>query len=221
MQGRLDNQSMYTRLPTSHHAHSAMSDAQLTLYSYFRSSASARVRTVMNLHNIPHDTKYIHLLKGEQKSAEYTAVNAGQSVPTLIVRERGGEWALSQSPAIMEYLDEVYGPGSKAGRLMPDDAKARAQIRSIISLLCGDLFPMLSMRTLNRVKAAGGQAEPWANECSTEYLTGKPTRSQETRGLTEALEAILQTTSRGKFCFGDSLTLADVAFVPQMHTVLR
>jgi maleylacetoacetate isomerase len=150
-----------------------MSDAQLTLYSYFRSSASARVRTIMNLHSIPHDTKYIHLLKGEQKSAEYTALNAGQSVPTLIVREAGGEWALAQSTAIMEYLDEVYGPGSKAGVLLPKEPKARAQIRSIIALLCGDLFPMLSMRTLNRVKAAGGQAEPWANECSMEYITGE------------------------------------------------
>ncbi|BEI80667.1 hypothetical protein CcaverHIS002_0111960 [Cutaneotrichosporon cavernicola] len=182
-----------------------MSETKLTLYSYFRSSASARVRTVMNIHNIPHDTKYIHLLKGEQKSPEYSALNAGQSVPTLIIRENGGEWALAQSTAIMEYLDETYAPPGNT--LLPKDPKARAQIRSIIALLCGDLFPMLSMRTLNRVKACGGQAEPWANECSTEYLT--------------ALEALLKTTSGGKFCYGDRLTLADVAFVPQMYTVLR
>lgn len=155
-----------------------MSDAKLTLYSYFRSSASARVRTVMNLHDIAHETKYIHLLKGDQKSAEYTALNAGQSVPTLVVREAGGEWVLAQSPAIMEYLDEVYGPGSRTGPLLPQGndaaaAKARAQIRSIVDLLCGDLFPMLSMRTLNRVKALGGEAGPWTNECSMEYLTGE------------------------------------------------
>ncbi|BEJ17562.1 hypothetical protein CspHIS471_0609630 [Cutaneotrichosporon sp. HIS471] len=101
-----------------------MSETKLTLYSYFRSSASSRVRTVMNIHNIPHDTKYIHLLKGEQKSPEYSALNAGQSVPTLIIREN-------------------------------------------------------------------------------------------------ALEALLKTTSGGKYCYGDKLTLADVAFVPQMYTVLR
>lgn len=156
-----------------------MSDAQLTLYSYFRSSASGRVRTVMHLHDIPHDTKYIHLLKGDQKSDEYTAINAGQSVPTLVIREAcGEEWTLAQSAAIMEYLDEVYGPGSKTGPLMPrgedrESKRARAQIRSIIDLLVGDLFPMLSMRTLNRVKARGAPAEPWANECSMEYLTGE------------------------------------------------
>ncbi|CAK9784304.1 maleylacetoacetate isomerase [Cutaneotrichosporon oleaginosum] len=186
-----------------------MSDAKLTLYSYFRSSASARVRTVMNLHGIAHDTVYIHLLQGEQKSAAYTAVNAGQSVPTLVVRDASGEWTLAQSPAIMEYLDDVYGA---ARPLLPRDggaagARARAHIRSIVALLCGDLFPMLSMRTLNRVKAAGGHVEPWTQQCCMEYLT--------------ALEAILVTTSRGKYCYGDGLTLADVAFVPQMYTVLR
>ncbi|GMK57520.1 hypothetical protein CspeluHIS016_0403540 [Cutaneotrichosporon spelunceum] len=184
-----------------------MSDAKLTLYSYFRSSASSRVRTVMALHDIEHDTKFIHLLKGEQKSAAYTALNAAQSVPTLVVREAGGEWALAQSTAIMEYLDEVYGPGSKRGRLLPEDAGARARIRSIIALLCGDLFPMLSMRTLNRVRAFGGQAEPWAEQCIDDYVS--------------SLEALLKQTSGGQFCYGDKVTLADVAFVPQMYTVLR
>lgn len=147
----------------------------LTLYSYFRSSASARVRTALNWHGVKYDTKYIHLLKNEQKSDEYKEVNPSGQVPTLIVKEAdGSEWKLTQSAAIIEWVDEVYGPTSKNGRLLPQsDPKARALIRSIVDLTVGDIFPLLSMACLNRAKALGGNAVDWAEDSSKEPLFGE------------------------------------------------
>lgn len=182
---------------------------KLTLYTYFRSSASARVRTVMALHNIPRDDVYIHLLKGDQISPEYKAVNPSASVPTLVVhRESGGDFTLSQCIAIMEYLDEVYGPTSPTGRLLPSDPEARATVRSIVDLVVGDLFPMLTMAILNRVKSHGVDGPAWAAECCAAILP--------------ALEGMLvRTSSKGRYAFGDAVSMADAALVPQIYTVLR
>jgi maleylacetoacetate isomerase len=147
---------------------------QLTLYGYFRSSASARVRTVMELHGIAREDKFVHLLKGEQKSAEYTAMNPAQTLPTLVMAEAdGSEWNLSQCIAIMEYLDETFGGSSKVGYLLPRDARSRATVRSIVDLVVGDLFPMLTMGTLNRVKGLGADSVEWAQICSKQFLSGK------------------------------------------------
>lgn len=135
----------------------------LTLYGYFRSSASARVRTALSWHGVKYDGHSIHLLKGDQRSPAYAELNPARTVPTLVVKEAdGSEWSLTQSAAIIEWVDEVYGPSSKHGRLIPQsDPKARALIRSIVDLIVGDLFPFLSMATLNRVKALGGTVDEW------------------------------------------------------------
>ena len=147
---------------------------ELTLYTYFRSSASARVRTVMELHGVKRTDKYVHLLKADQKSAEYTALNPAQTLPLLEIKEADGSvWHLSQCIAIMEWLDETYGPTSPTGYLLPRDARDRAQVRSIVDLVVGDLFPMLTMGTLNKVKERGVDAGEWAQTCSKQYLTGE------------------------------------------------
>lgn len=181
-----------------------------TLYSYFRSSASARVRTLMELQGIPYELEFIHLLKGEQRSDAYTQLNGSQTVPTLVVKpEQGESWNLGQCIAIMEYLDEKWGPSSKVGRLLPEDARDRALVRSIVDQVVGDLFPMLNAATLNTVKEMnGGDADPWVRKWSDKFLL--------------ALERLVSKTSKDKkHLYGDRLTLADVAFAPQMYTVLR
>lgn len=184
-------------------------DETYTLYSYFRSSASARVRTLMALQDIPYDVKFIHLLKQEQSSDEYTKLNGSQTVPTLVVQPaQGDKWNLGQCIAIMEYLDEKWGPGSKVGRLLPADAKDRALVRSIVDQVVGDLFPMLNSATLGAVTDFGGDKIKWAEKWSDKFLM--------------ALERLVSKTSTtGKYCYGHSLTLADVALAPQMYTVLR
>ncbi|TXT10886.1 hypothetical protein VHUM_01637 [Vanrija humicola] len=165
----------------------------------------------MALHAVPHEDVYIHLLKGDQSSASYTALNPSGTVPTLIVHggaADGGDATLAQCIAIMEYLDEVYGPASATGRLLPSDPIARAGVRAIVDLVVGDLFPMLTMGILNRVKSHGVDSAKWAAECCASILP--------------ALEGLLKRTSTsGRYAYGDAVTMADAALVPQIYTVLR
>ncbi len=147
---------------------------ELTLYTYFRSSASTRVRTVMEIHNIRRTDKFINLLKGEQKSESYTALNPSKTLPTLVINDYAGEWSITQCVAIMEWLDEEYGTLPGNSPLLPRaDARTRASIRSIVNLIIGDLFPMLTMGTLAKVRARGSDPVEWAHECSLQYLTGE------------------------------------------------
>ncbi|KAL1410447.1 hypothetical protein Q8F55_004458 [Vanrija albida] len=186
-----------------------MAPESLTLYTYFRSSASARVRTVLALHAVPYTQAHVHLVNGEQRSAAYTALNPSKTVPTLVISRPGErDLVLSQCIAIMEYLDEVYGPESPTGRLLPEDVEARAGVRAIVDLVVGDLFPMLTMGILGRVKKFGVVPEEWAKECCEAILP--------------ALEGMLSRTSKGgRYAYGDSVTMADAALVPQIYTVLR
>ncbi|BEJ03689.1 hypothetical protein CcaverHIS641_0108640 [Cutaneotrichosporon cavernicola] len=174
----------------------------LTLYTYFRSSAATRVRTLLSLQGTPYESEYIHLLKGDQRSASYTSLNPSGAVPTLKVSENGEEWYLTQSAAIMEYLDAVFGPSSKCGSLMPASEKGKALVRSIIDVLVCDMQPLANLKTLQRVKGMGGDSEVWAKEVNEAGL--------------QALEGLLKKYSGGKFAYGDSLTLADVALAPQI-----
>ncbi|CAK9785947.1 maleylacetoacetate isomerase [Cutaneotrichosporon oleaginosum] len=184
-----------------------MSKPQLTLYTYFRSSAATRVRTLLSLQGTPYDSVYIHLLNGDQKAAAYVALNPSAAVPTLKVVDGADEWYLTQSAAILEYLDAVYGAGSACGSLMPADEKGKALVRSIIDVLVCDMQPLANLKTLQKVKAMGADSEAWAKEVNEAGL--------------KALEGLLKQYSGGKYAYGDSLTLADVALAPQMYTCLR
>ncbi|WOO78095.1 Maleylacetoacetate isomerase [Vanrija pseudolonga] len=181
---------------------------KLTLYTYFRSSAATRVRTVLALHGVPHEQVFIHLLKGEQRTPAYLQHNPSAAVPALHVTDGSGGWDLTQSAAIMEYVDEVFGAASPRGSLMPKDARGRALVRSIVDILVCDMQPLANLKVLTRVKALAGDeaAMPWAKEWCEAGM--------------KALEAILSKTA-GTYAYGDSLTLADVALAPQMNSCIR
>lgn len=146
---------------------------QLTLYTYFRSSAAARVRTLLSAQGTPYESVYIHLLKGDQKTDEYLAMNPSAAVPTLKVVDGSGEWHLTQSAAIMEYLDAVFGQGSKCGSLMPADERGKALVRSIIDVLVCDMQPLANLKTLVKVKGLGGDSEAWAKDVNATGLKGE------------------------------------------------
>jgi maleylacetoacetate isomerase len=188
---------------------------QRTLYGYFRSSASYRVRIALNLKGLPYETLSIHLNRngGEQFTAAFRALNPAALVPVFFDGARQSDAAghldgLTQSLAIIEYLDEAYPQVS----LLPSDLAGRAWVRSIALAISCDIHPINNLRVLQylvkQLKLDEEQKNAWYRHwCGI--------------GLA-ALEAKLRDhPATGKFCYGDSPTLADCCLVPQIFNAQR
>ncbi len=119
-----------------------MGDA-LTLYSYWRSSAAYRVRIGLNLKGLAYRLQAVHLLRdgGRQRAPDYRALNPQQLVPTLV----HGERVLTQSLAILEYLEETW---PDTARLLPERAAARARVRALAQTVACDIHPLNNLRVL-------------------------------------------------------------------------
>jgi maleylacetoacetate isomerase len=175
------------------------------LYDYFRSSAAYRVRIALNLKGRAPARVFVHLRHGAQREDDYLALNPQGLVPTLVTD--GGD-VLTQSLAIVEWLDETY----REPPLLPSDADGRARVRALALAVACDIHPLNNLRVLD-------------------YLSGTLGASEEQRqgwykywidvGL-EALEARLaREKETGRFCHGDSPTIADVCLVPQLANARR
>ncbi|HUO01645.1 MAG TPA: maleylacetoacetate isomerase [Rhizomicrobium sp.] len=175
---------------------------ELVLYTYFRSSAVFRVRIVLNLKGLKPELRPVHLLKqgGEQHTDSYKHLNPLQVVPTLI----SGGHVLSQSLAIIEYLDAL----EPEPPLMPKDALAKARVRQIALGVACDIHPIANLRVLQYLKKKFGADESALLEWQRHWIG---------EGLT-ALEAMLaKDPATGRFCHGDSPTLADACLIPQLY----
>ena len=179
---------------------------KLVLHNYFRSSAAYRVRIAMNLKGLDYEYLSVHLTRegGMQFTDSYTALNPQQLVPLL---DDDG-FQLSQSLAIIEYLDEKY----PAIRLLPDSLQGRARVRQLTLAIACDIHPLQNLRVLK-------------------YLTGKLGLTEENKaewiknwlelGLAAFEADLARAPTRGKFCFGDRPTMADCALVPQLFSAAR
>ncbi len=179
---------------------------KLILHNYFRSSAAYRVRIAMHLKELPYVYIPVHLTRegGQQLMAPYAKLNPQQLVPLL---DNDG-FQLSQSLAIIEYLDEQF-PNV---RLLPDSIQARARVRQITLAISCDIHPLQNLRVLKYLTTKLGLSEDDKMGWIHHWLT---------LGLA-ALEAELARSSlRGKFCVGDQPTMADCALVPQMFSAVR
>jgi len=176
------------------------------LYSYWRSGCSWRVRIALQLKQISHSIKPINLLKQEHRSAQYQEINPSQSVPALAVHTGQTRLVIGQSLAILEYLEESY-PNTL--HLLPDDSKSRAQIRQLCSIICCDIQPIANLSVLNKVEELTGREgdkQQWAADVISKGLA--------------AFEGLLVSRS-GRYCFGDSLSLADCCLIPQLFAARR
>jgi maleylacetoacetate isomerase/maleylpyruvate isomerase len=179
----------------------------MKLFSYFRSSASFRVRIALALKGLPYDYIPVHLVKGggEQFSAEYKAMNPAALVPVL--QDDDGS-VLTQSLAIIEYLEETRPDPS----LLPADPVGRARVRALALSIACEIHPLNNLRVLAYLTKTLGVTEDQKNAWYRHWV--------ET-GL-ETVEAMLAGDARtGAYCHGDAPTLADVLLVPQIFNAQR
>jgi maleylacetoacetate isomerase/maleylpyruvate isomerase len=175
----------------------------MKLYTYFRSSASFRVRIALNLKGLSYAPAFVHLPKGEHRGADYASVNPQCLVPTL---EDGGR-LLTQSLAILEYLEETH----PSPPLLPKDPFERARVRSLAMLVACEIHPVNNLRVLQHLKRAMGQNEDQVNAWYRHWIGD---------GLAK-LEADLARPGTGIYCHGNLPTVADCCLVPQVFNAQR
>ncbi|MED5524065.1 MAG: maleylacetoacetate isomerase [Pseudomonadota bacterium] len=176
----------------------------MTLYGYWRSSAAYRVRIAMAIKGIDCEQRAVHLVKdgGEQHGPVYRALNPAELVPTLV----DGELVLSQSLAIMEYLEETQGGPA----LLPSNPAERARVRAFCQDIACDIHPVNNLRVLQYLQGELGLSDGQKDDWYRHWL------AVGFRALEQRLEA-----SAGRYAFGDTLTLADCCLVPQVYNARR
>jgi len=178
------------------------------LYSYYRSSCSARVRIAAHLKGINLEYAFIHLVKAEQNSSDYQALNPSESVPTLVVtNSQTGEeiTKIRQSVAILEYFEEAR---PDLPRLLPtlEDPLARARVRELVNIISNDVQPVTNLRVINFIKSRGIEATEWQQHFMNLGF--------------KAYDDLLKLYS-GKYSIGDQVSLADCVLAPAVDGALR
>ena len=174
----------------------------MELFNYFRSSASYRVRIALALKGLDYDYRPVHLAKNEQFNESYSAVSAARLVPLL----RDGEHALTQSLAIIEYLEETHPTPA----LLPAAPAERARVRALAMDIACEIHPLNNLRVLR-------------------YLVRdlKVSEDDKNRWYRHWVETGLEVVERqlaarpSAFCHGDAPTLADCCLVPQIFNARR
>lgn len=176
----------------------------LKLYSYFRSSASYRVRIALNLKGLDYQTVPVHLVRNEQRSPGYLAVNPAGLVPALAADGQ----VFTQSLAIIEYLDEVHPQPP----LLPGSASDRARIRAIALAVACEIHPLNNLSVLRYLSDALGVDEVAKDAWYRHWVE---------KGLAIEERLLAGHPRTGAFCHGDSPTLADCCLVPQVFNARR
>ncbi len=173
----------------------------MQLYSFFRSSASYRVRIALSLKGLPYDTIPVSLPGNAHRQENFRSVNPQRRVPALQLDDKN---VLLQSLAILEYLDEVYPQNP----LLPKDPLERAKVRAVSQIVSCDIHPLNNSGTQARLKSQFGADEAallsWMN-----YW------------IDEGFSAVDRLLEPGPFAFGDQITMADICIVPQVYNARR
>ena len=178
----------------------------LQLYSYWRSSAAYRVRIGLNLKGLAYDIVPVHLVHdgGQQHSPEYRGINPQQLVPVL----GHGHRRLSQSLAILEYLDEMWPTPA----LLPSTARGRQRVRALSQLVACDIHPLNNLRVLQYFEQEWSVPQPERDEWVRHWIV---------EGFRAAEAMLADHPSTGIFCEGDVPGLADCCLVPQVYNARR
>jgi len=178
---------------------------EMILYSYWRSSASYRVRMALNLKGLDHEIRPVHLVRdgGEQFADDYTALNPQQLVPTLV----DGKTVVTQSMVMLEYLEERHPHPA----LLPAGSAERARVRAIAQAIACEIHPLNNLRVLGYLTETAGLAEDarlaWYRHWTETGLA--------------AVERMLDSPQTNRFCHGDEPTIADCCLLPQVYNAER
>jgi maleylacetoacetate isomerase len=179
----------------------------MKLYSYFRSSASYRVRIALNLKGLHYDIVPVHLLRdgGEQLTAAFRQLNPDALVPALTLDEGR---VLTQSLAIIEYLEETHPEPA----LLPAGPLDRAWLRSLALMIACDIHPINNLRILRYLTGELKVAEEDKNRWYKHWCE---------QGLAAVEQVLAQDSRVGRYCYGDTPSLADCLLVPQVANAQR
>lgn len=178
----------------------------MKLYTYFRSSAAYRVRIALNLKGIAYEPAFVHLVKdgGQQLQEAYHAINPEKLVPCL----QDGDATISQSLAIIEYIDETHPEAP----LLPADPLGRARVRSLAQMVACDIHPIDNLRVLrylvHELKVSEDAKNEWYRHWIREGFAALETR-------------LARDVDTRRFCHGDTPGLADCVLVPQVFNARR
>ena len=176
----------------------------MKLYTYFRSSAAYRVRIALNLKELDYEAIPVHLRNngGEHRQADFLAVNPQGLVPVL----EDGATRLIQSMAIIEYLDEMF----PLPPFLPVAPLEKARVRAFAQLIASDIHPLNNLRVLQYLRRECAQDQGQVNRWYEHWVH---------RGF-DALEQMVKQTA-GRYCYGDTITLADICLAPQYFNAQR
>jgi maleylacetoacetate isomerase len=169
----------------------------MKFYSFWRSLASFRVRIALNLKNAVHEVAFVDIDRQQHLGADYARINPQMALPSLVLDDGT---VLTQSLAILEYLEETY----PTPRLLPVDAAGRARVRALAAMVASDMHPLIVPRVqrylTQELKLAPEQKTAWLRHWAAESL--------------HALELRLaRDKETGHFAHGDSPTFADICMV--------
>lgn len=174
------------------------------LYTFWRSSAAYRVRIALGLKGLEREDVFVHFRKegGQHRKPDFLALNPQGLLP--VWQENG--WCLSQSQAIVEYLEDLQ----PKPRLLPGEPRARAEVRALAQIISCDIHPLNNLRVLQYLRKQLGQTDESVNAWVRHWIV---------LGF-EAFEARLQQTA-GNYSYGDEVSLADLCLVPQVYNAER
>lgn len=178
----------------------------MKFHGYFRSSSSYRCRIAFNLKELDYEFVPVHLVRdgGQQKTEGYKALNPQGLVPTLEV----GDDVFTQSPAILEWLDETYPEPP----LLPKDPTEKARVRAFTQVIACEIHPLQNLRVLQYLKENYDEDQDGINRWCQRWIGD---------GLA-ACEALLEKYNCGAdFCFGDTPGMADIYLMPQVFSAGR
>lgn len=173
----------------------------MKLYTYWRSTSSYRLRIALALKRVEAEQVFVNLLRGEQRSDDYRALNPHGRVPTLVLDDGT---VLTQSPAIIEYLEEEFPDPP----LLPESSVSRAKVRAVAAIIGCDVHPLHNLGPLNHLRSTFGHSEPEVADWIATWIE-------------QGLAAIETMIGEQDYCFGPRPGLADVFLVPQLYAARR